>query len=964
MVRPERVQLLPWPQGHPANDPFEDVDDDRTMVFVPALMSVGMVMSAVAVIRDSFQGTRRSAQNRRSAIEAAIVVNDLLGEADPGPRHLGFLSRPSYLVSAVILLSASVFVTIGSVTNFLSEDGFVSNIGWLLALSLALSLLLGFFGGVSLTMFLRWPHPPAWIFGSLRTAPLTVTPGADAEGPTRALSVWLMVSALTTLLVSVMVGSGSSAARNIDEPIARWLVDTDSLGSFAALDLAGSTWVSASFAALVALSAFRCRVMAVLFPTSFVATWVGAELLRNFINRPRPLVPADLDSFPSGHLVQLVFLAGLVPVALTVLGVHRRIVAAVMSALVVAVVLSALYRVHQQSHWPLDVVAGMTFGLTAVLATRWILAHHHWHQRCARCPWSDHDQQRPWAQGLVRFPMSAARWLRRAGVGLALAAAAGLGVLALLTGVPQDPEGYGFATAIARPAQLGLAVLMAFAGVLAVRFRGLAAFLMALAATGLGLFASIQYPPRFAVIVTVALLVPAVLTWLAWQHQASMGSIAVLALMTTAAVAGTASGSSMIYSHYFGPTHPSSRAKALSSDARWLWLGAVGPRTATVVAAGLHPQSQVALDFRSVEPGGSGRVQVSVDEYGLARFTLTGLEPATRYAYAVIKVPKANTVLGDAFVNSADATFTTFADGPQNLLVVLGSCARTGSNGAVFDAMLAENPDLYLALGDLHYANLSSADPSDHIRKYGSAVGQPGQSALVRSIPTAYVWDDHDYGSNDSGADSPSRDGVGTAYRRAVPHYAVNPDPGSPIAQAFTVGRVRFVLTDNRSQRTRDTMLGTQQETWLINELTTSAKSHALVVWANPTPWISAAGSDDWSNYPAERRRISNALMAARVDNLIMVSGDAHMVAIDDGTNSGYATGGGAGFPVLQAAALDRPGHIKGGPYSEGAFPGAGQYGVLQVSDDGGNLITVRLSGRTWDRKELVALELSFHAKR
>jgi hypothetical protein len=84
-----------------------------------------------------------------------------------------------------------------------------------------------------------------------------------------------------------------------------------------------------------------------------------------------------------------------------------------------------------------------------------------------------------------------------------------------------------------------------------------------------------------------------------------------------------------------------------------------------------------------------------------------------------------------------------------------------------------------------------------------------------------------------------------------------------------------------------------------------------------------------------------------------MLSGDAHMLAIDDGTNSDYASNGGAGFPVMHAAALDRPGAVKGGPYSEGAYPGAGQFGLVMV-DDAGDTIAVTLSGRDWRGREIV----------
>ncbi len=84
-----------------------------------------------------------------------------------------------------------------------------------------------------------------------------------------------------------------------------------------------------------------------------------------------------------------------------------------------------------------------------------------------------------------------------------------------------------------------------------------------------------------------------------------------------------------------------------------------------------------------------------------------------------------------------------------------------------------------------------------------------------------------------------------------------------------------------------------------------------------------------------------------------MVSGDAHMVALDDGTNSDYSSSRSGGFPVLHAAALDRPGSLKGGPYSEGAFAGGGQFGHIQVDDDG-DVLTLTMTGRDWRNQILV----------
>jgi hypothetical protein len=221
-------------------------------------------------------------------------------------------------------------------------------------------------------------------------------------------------------------------------------------------------------------------------------------------------------------------------------------------------------------------------------------------------------------------------------------------------------------------------------------------------------------------------------------------------------------------------------------------------------------------------------------------------------------------------------------------------------------------------------------------------------------VPVDYVWDDHDYGPDDADAASPSRMAARRAYRQAVPHPPLPAGGSGAIHHAFTIGRVRVVVTDTRSERTEYTMLGAAQREWLVGELR-RAGEYALMVWVNPDPWIDAErpGEDTWGGYAGERQLIADTIAGARVRNLVMVSGDAHMVAIDDGTNSDYATAGDGGFPVLHAAALDRRGKIKGGPYSEGAYPGPGRFGLVQV-DDRGSAVSVELSGRDWRGRTLV----------
>ena len=82
------------------------------------------------------------------------------------------------------------------------------------------------------------------------------------------------------------------------------------------------------------------------------------------------------------------------------------------------------------------------------------------------------------------------------------------------------------------------------------------------------------------------------------------------------------------------------------------------------------------------------------------------------------------------------------------------------------------------------------------------------------------------------------------------------------------------------------------------------------------------------------------------------------MVAIDDGTNTDYSGSGDGGFPLLHAAALDRPGSIKGGPYSHGAIAEAGQFATITVEDDGTEL-TVDLTGRNWQNQEIMTFRFT-----
>jgi alkaline phosphatase D len=317
-----------------------------------------------------------------------------------------------------------------------------------------------------------------------------------------------------------------------------------------------------------------------------------------------------------------------------------------------------------------------------------------------------------------------------------------------------------------------------------------------------------------------------------------------------------------------------------------------------------------------------------------------------------------------------EGTFCTFGDRPASFRVAFASCASTGSESSIFRAIAATQPDLFVHMGDFHYEDITRNDGRLFRQAYDRVLTSASQAYLYRSVAIAYIWDDHDFGGNASNGTAASGPAALSAYRQMVPHYPLEAEGRHGIYQAFNIGRVRFILTDSRSQATPSkgdpgvrTMLGKHQFEWLKAQFS-AAENAPLVIWVNSVPWIvkEKSGSDSWGSYSVERQEIANHISRVGLTRrLVMLSGDAHMFAIDDGTHSNYATDASRGkpaFSVIQAAPLDRRTSKKGGPYSHGVSRRKGQFGMLRVSDDG-NALRIDISGHDKSGKPILGQRLA-----
>ena len=418
---------------------------------------------------------------------------------------------------------------------------------------------------------------------------------------------------------------------------------------------------------------------------------------------------------------------------------------------------------------------------------------------------------------------------------------------------------------------------------------------------------------------------------------------------------------------------------AFSQDpVRWMWSGAVTPTSAVIKARleNLSKSPQFLLcageDCDPRPWDGMGKPPAP-DEYGIVTVELEGLRPETRYRYG-FRVDNRTTPPG---------SFRTFAAGPMSFRVAFASCATTGSESSVFTSILEMEPDVFLHMGDFHYEDIKKPDVEVYLEAYDKVLRSKTQSELFRRVPIVYIWDDHDYGPDNSDRTAPGRLAALDAYRRAVPHYplASLPPDRMSIHQAFTVGRVRFLATDLRAMRDPagladgpdKSMLGEDQKAWLLDEFARAMEEEfPLVGWVSTVPWIASAEAKKlvgWAPYSFERSLLAERIRSLGLDRrLLMLSGDAHMVAIDDGSHSNFAPGaeaGERGFPVVQAAPLDRYPRKKGGPYSHGTETGSKffpwskvqQFGFMEVLDDGSR-IEVWITGRDKRGRILDGMEL------
>lgn len=246
--------------------------------------------------------------------------------------------------------------------------------------------------------------------------------------------------------------------------------------------------------------------------------------------------------------------------------------------------------------------------------------------------------------------------------------------------------------------------------------------------------------------------------------------------------------------------------------------------------------------------------------------------------------------------------------------IAFGSCNHQSAPQHMWAQIAAQNPQLFLMIGDNVYGdNGWDADAGlESLRKsYALQASHPEFAGFRAKFPMLATWDDHDFGLNDAGGSFPMRRWAEELFETFWNSSdAVKARPG--VYDSVITGpegkRVQVIMLDTRFFRsdlkraawTKDrpplggylpddsldkTVLGEAQWAWLEAELAKPADFRIVV---SSTQVITTAHQfEGWTNFPVERNRLLETLKGREASGLVILSGDRHAAGIYTANHKG-----------------------------------------------------------------------------
>ncbi|MBN4061963.1 alkaline phosphatase family protein [Bacteroidales bacterium AH-315-I05] len=264
-------------------------------------------------------------------------------------------------------------------------------------------------------------------------------------------------------------------------------------------------------------------------------------------------------------------------------------------------------------------------------------------------------------------------------------------------------------------------------------------------------------------------------------------------------------------------------------------------------------------------------------------FSFSGLKPSTEYSIQI-------TLDGKPLEEKFSAK-TLSDESAKDFSFLLGSCVLTpppilrmiypGQKEKIFSKMKNTDAGFMLWLGDnLYYRKKDRQSADGMFARQVKKRKLKLLNAFLATMPQYAIWDDHDFGPNNSNSSFPLRDSSLQIHQNfwANPYYGTAETKGT--FSNFGHYDCDFFLTDGRYHKklpdeSGATILGEGQINWLLDALKKSTASFKFI--AIGTQFVNEHCAGEHHNeYPAERQRIIDFIFENNITGVIFLSGDMH----------------------------------------------------------------------------------------
>jgi alkaline phosphatase D len=277
------------------------------------------------------------------------------------------------------------------------------------------------------------------------------------------------------------------------------------------------------------------------------------------------------------------------------------------------------------------------------------------------------------------------------------------------------------------------------------------------------------------------------------------------------------------------------------------------------------------------------------------KIDLIGLRPAALIHYQVRIEGRTVPALSPQVFWAMPAEYPKTDDSTQvsSFSVAFGSCIHPGRLPVqpMFNQVLQMRPRAFLFIGDTNYmpGRAEGYETDRETVRYAMAgyhreVRHISEvRALMATTPSYSIWDDHDYGPNNSDRTFKWRGDTLDMFNR----YWANPGAGlaetKGIFNTFQIADVGFFLLDDRYHRDpndapdRTTMFGVEQVAWLKAQLKASTATFKVIANGNSTMVDGKGGRELWDNFGTERDDFLKWMFDEEISGVFFLAGDWHV---------------------------------------------------------------------------------------